>query len=66
MAKKKNVPTKMSLSKHRKSGASQKSPRVRHLMKIEAERCEVKAPKSVCTFDSIKQLFGEGCVKCSK
>lgn len=59
MTKKKNLPTKMSMSKHRKSGANQKSPRVRHLMKVEAEKREVKPPKSVCAFDSIKQLFGD-------
>lgn len=53
------MPNKMSLSKHRKCGASQLSPRVRHLMRLEAEKDEIKAPKSVCSFDSIKQLFGE-------
>lgn len=57
MAKKRNLPARMSLSKHRKSGAARKSPRVRHLMKIEAERCEVKAPRSVCNFGSIGELF---------
>ena len=50
----------MSLSKHRKMGKVPKSPKLRHLMKIEAERDEKKAPKPTCGFGSIKELLADG------
>lgn len=53
-------PDSMSLSKHRKAckdHGTQKSPRVRHLMMLEARKNERKA-KRFKMFESIKQLFG--------
>lgn len=52
----KSVPDKLSLSKHRKMGKVPKSPKLRHRMKMEAERNEKKAPKPSCAFGSIREI----------
>lgn len=57
MSKIKGKPSQMSHSKHRLLGRNGKSPKLRHLMKIEAERNSVKAKPSTCT-QSIQDLLG--------
>ncbi len=38
-------------------GKSTKSPKLRHNMRLEAERMVVKRRKTTCTFSSIRELF---------
>lgn len=53
-------PGSCSLSKHRmvaKDHGTLKSPRLRFLMKLDAERDVRVAPKSTCIYSSIQELF---------
>lgn len=47
----------MGISKHRKSGKSGKSPKLRHRLKLEEERLKRKSRKTKPLKDSIKDLF---------
>jgi len=46
----------MSISKHRNSGVAPKSPKIRHRMRLEAEKQERKAKESL-PFSSVQELF---------
>jgi hypothetical protein len=47
----------MGMKKHGKSGRCPKSPKLRHAMKREAERHEIKAKRSTCVHSSVSELF---------
>lgn len=49
----------MGISKHRKSGKAPKSPKLRHKMKMEAEKLEKKARKSDLKSQIVGELFNE-------
>ncbi|MGI9277250.1 MAG: hypothetical protein ACR2PT_20695 [Endozoicomonas sp.] len=49
----------MGSHKHGVSGRSQKSPRLRHHMKLEAERDCRKARRSSCTYASINECLAD-------
>ncbi len=49
----------MGSRKHGKSGVAPKSPRLRHQMKLEAERNERKASKSTCKYSSVAEALRE-------
>lgn len=46
------------MSKHRKSGRTTKSPKVRMRMELEARKNERKAPKPL-PYDKVEDLFDE-------
>ena len=45
------------LSKHRKSGKTTKSPKLRHSLEREAKTQDVKASESTCKSSSIAEVF---------
>ena len=45
--------------KHPKDGGSVKSPRVRHLMMLDAKKNDRKSRKKTCAFESINSLFNK-------
>ena len=48
----------MSMRKHGRCGKNPKSPKLRHKMKMEAERNERKAPPSRCHASTMAELLG--------
>ena len=48
----------MGIQKHRKSGRTTKSPKMRHGMKMEAEKVSIKA-KQYKMNESVKELFSK-------
>jgi hypothetical protein len=46
-----------SLAKHRQSGKSTKSPKMRHHLKRMAEAQEVKAKPTTCTASTVEELM---------
>ena len=54
--------TEMGMRKHSASGfknGSGKSPNLRHSMKREAEKNEIKAKPSTCKYNSVQEIMDE-------
>lgn len=47
----------MGMGKHRTSGKSPKSPKLRHALKRQAEMNEIKAKPTNCVFTNVSDVF---------